>query len=38
MSERQIAREKAAAVTQQEQDDVNQLQEFEGFKNFSEKI
>jgi CRP/FNR family transcriptional regulator, cyclic AMP receptor protein len=36
MSERQIAREKAAAVTQQEQDDVHQLQEFEGFKNFSE--
>ncbi len=29
-------REKAAAVTQQEQDDVHQLQEFEGFKNFSE--
>ena len=37
MSERQIAREKAAAVTQQEQDDVHQLQEFEGFSNFSEE-
>jgi CRP-like cAMP-binding protein len=37
MSERQIAREKAAAVTQQEQDDVHQLQEFEGFANFSEE-
>ena len=33
MSERQ----KAAAVTQQEQDDVHQLQEFEGFKNFSDE-
>ena len=36
MSERQIAREKAAAVTQQEAEDIRQLQEFEGFKNFSE--
>jgi CRP/FNR family cyclic AMP-dependent transcriptional regulator len=36
MSERQIARHKAAAVTQQEQEDVRQLQEFEGFRNFSE--
>ncbi len=37
MSERQIAREKAAAVTQQEAEDIRQLQEFEGFKNFSEE-
>jgi CRP-like cAMP-binding protein len=37
MSERQIAREKAAAVTQQEADDVRQLQEFEGFSKFSEE-
>ena len=37
MSERQIAREKAAAVTQQEAEDTRQLQEFEGFKNFSEE-
>ena len=36
MSERQIAREKARAVTQQEQEDVNQLKEFEGFSNFSD--
>jgi CRP/FNR family transcriptional regulator, cyclic AMP receptor protein len=35
-SERQIARNKARAVTQQEQEDVNQLKEFEGFKNFSD--
>ena len=37
MSERQIAREKAAAVTQQEAEDIRQLQEFEGFKKFSEE-
>ena len=37
MSERQIAREKAAAVTQQEAEDIRQLQESEGFKNFSEE-
>jgi len=37
MSERQIAREKAAAVTQQEAEDIRQLQEFEGFKNFSDE-
>jgi len=36
-TERQIAREKAAAVTQQEAEDIRQLQEFEGFKNFSEE-
>jgi CRP-like cAMP-binding protein len=36
MSERQIAREKAAAVTQQEADDVRQLKEFEGFAKFSD--
>jgi CRP/FNR family cyclic AMP-dependent transcriptional regulator len=37
MSERQIAREKATAVTQQEQEDVRQLHEFEGFSKFSEE-
>lgn len=36
MSERQIAREKAAAVTQQEAEDVCQLKEFEGFAKFSD--
>ena len=36
-TERQIAREKAAAVTQQEAEDIRQLQEFEGFKNFSDE-
>ena len=35
-SERQIAREKSKAVTQQEQEDVRRLQEFEGFSKFSE--
>jgi CRP/FNR family transcriptional regulator, cyclic AMP receptor protein len=35
-SERQIARDKARAVTQQEQEDINQLKEFEGFKDFSD--
>jgi CRP/FNR family cyclic AMP-dependent transcriptional regulator len=35
-TERQIAREKSKAVTQQEQEDVRQLQQFEGFANFSE--
>ena len=35
-SERQIARDKARAVTQQEQEDVRRLQEFEGFSKFSE--
>jgi CRP/FNR family cyclic AMP-dependent transcriptional regulator len=37
MSERQIAREKTAAVTQQEAEDVRQLQEFEAFSKFSEE-
>lgn len=36
MSERQIAREKARAVTQQESEDVAQLHEFEQFAKFSE--
>ena len=36
MSERQIARKKAAAVTQQEAEDVRQLQEFDDFAKFSE--
>jgi CRP-like cAMP-binding protein len=35
-SERQMAREKAAAVTQQEAEDARQLKEFEGFANFSD--
>ena len=35
-SERQIARNKARAVTQQEQEDVHLLQSFEGFSKFSE--
>jgi CRP/FNR family transcriptional regulator, cyclic AMP receptor protein len=35
-SERQIARHKARAVTQQEQEDVHLLQNFEGFSKFSE--
>jgi CRP/FNR family transcriptional regulator, cyclic AMP receptor protein len=35
-SERQIARNKARAVTKQEQEDLHQLQEFEGFSKFSE--
>ena len=34
-TERQIAREKAAAVTQQEAEDVRQLQEFDDFAKFS---
>jgi CRP/FNR family transcriptional regulator, cyclic AMP receptor protein len=37
MSERQIAREKARAVTQQEAEDAQQLKEFEGFAKFSEE-
>ena len=36
MSERQIARKKAAAVTPQEAEDVRQLQEFDDFAKFSE--
>jgi CRP/FNR family transcriptional regulator, cyclic AMP receptor protein len=36
MSERQIAREKARAVTQQEAEDAQQLKEFEGFAKFSD--
>jgi CRP/FNR family cyclic AMP-dependent transcriptional regulator len=36
MSERQIAREKARAITGQEAEDVKQLREFEGFAKFSE--
>ena len=35
-SERQIARNKARAVTQQEQQDVHLLQNFDGFSKFSE--
>ena len=35
-SERQIARDKSKAVTQQEKEDVRALQEFEGFSKFSE--
>lgn len=35
-SERQIAREKSKAVTQQEKEDVQALQQFEGFSKFSE--
>ena len=35
-SERQIARNKARAVTKQEQEDVHLLQNFEGFSKFSE--
>jgi CRP/FNR family transcriptional regulator, cyclic AMP receptor protein len=35
-SERQIARNKARAVTKQEQEDLHRLQEFEGFSKFSE--
>lgn len=35
-SERQIAREKAAAMTEQETEDVRQLKEFEGFSKFSD--
>jgi CRP/FNR family transcriptional regulator, cyclic AMP receptor protein len=35
-SERQIARNKARALTQQEQEDVHLLQNFEGFSKFSE--
>ena len=35
-SERQIAREKSKAVTQQEKEDIRRLQEFEGFSKFSE--
>jgi CRP/FNR family transcriptional regulator, cyclic AMP receptor protein len=35
-SERQIAREKSKAVTQQEQEDVNLLKEFDGFSKFSD--
>jgi CRP/FNR family cyclic AMP-dependent transcriptional regulator len=36
MSERQIARQKARAITEQDAEDVRQLQEFEGFAKFSE--
>lgn len=36
MSERQIARDKAAAVTQQEAEDIATLKEFEGFSKFSD--
>jgi CRP-like cAMP-binding protein len=36
MSERQVAREKARAITGQEAEDVRQLREFEGFAKFSE--
>ena len=36
MSERQIGREKAAAITKQEEEDVRQLQEFDGFAKFSD--
>lgn len=36
MSERQIARDKAAAVTQQEAADVATLKQFEGFSKFSD--
>jgi CRP-like cAMP-binding protein len=35
-SERQIAREKSKAVTEQEKEDIRQLQQFEGFSKFSE--
>ena len=35
-SERQIAREKARAVTEQEAEDARQLKEFEGFSKFSD--
>jgi CRP/FNR family transcriptional regulator, cyclic AMP receptor protein len=35
-SERQIARQKARAITDQEAEDVRQLQQFEGFAKFSE--
>ena len=35
-SERQIAREKARAVTEQEAEDVRTLKQFEGFKDFSD--
>ncbi len=35
-SERQIAREKLAAMTQQESEDVRQLKEFESFSTFSD--
>jgi CRP/FNR family transcriptional regulator, cyclic AMP receptor protein len=36
MSERQIAREKAVAVSKEQQEDVQRLREFEGFAKFSE--
>ena len=36
MSERQAARDKAAAITKEQQDDVNRLREFEGFAKFSD--
>jgi CRP/FNR family transcriptional regulator, cyclic AMP receptor protein len=36
MSERQIAREKAAAISQQEKDDVETLKQFDGFSKFSD--
>jgi CRP/FNR family transcriptional regulator, cyclic AMP receptor protein len=36
MSERQIARDKSKAVTEQEKEDIRQLQQFEGFSKFSE--
>ena len=37
MSERQVARDKAAAITKEQQDDVNRLREFEGFAKFSDE-
>ena len=37
MSERQAARDKAAAITKEQQDDVNRLREFEGFAKFSDE-
>jgi CRP-like cAMP-binding protein len=36
MSERQIAREKAAAISQQEKDDIETLKQFDGFAKFSD--
>jgi CRP-like cAMP-binding protein len=36
MSERQIARQKAVAITEQQKEDVGQLREFDAFENFSD--
>jgi CRP/FNR family transcriptional regulator, cyclic AMP receptor protein len=36
MSERQIARDKAAAISQQEKDDIATLKQFDGFAKFSD--